>query len=119
MSSRQLEIRKEGVWNSDIRWEDVRVLLTEITRTAPGDKRRGCRTELWASPAFRGCSEKKRVMEAQPGRNWEETNREASWKPQGGGKGFPGSSVVKNLPASARDTSSIPGLGRSHTPGSN
>ena len=28
-------------------------------------------------------------------------------------RGFPGSSVVKNLPANARDTGSIPGLGRS------
>ena len=29
-------------------------------------------------------------------------------------KGFPGGSVVKNMPANARDMSSIPGLGRSH-----
>ena len=29
--------------------------------------------------------------------------------------GFPGGSVVKNLPASVEDTCSIPGLGRSHT----
>ena len=28
--------------------------------------------------------------------------------------GFPGGSVIKNLPASAGDTGSIPGLGRSH-----
>ena len=28
-------------------------------------------------------------------------------------QGFPGGSVVKNLPANARDLSSIPGLGRS------
>ena len=28
-------------------------------------------------------------------------------------RGFPGSSVVKNLPANAKDTGSIPGLGRS------
>ena len=28
-------------------------------------------------------------------------------------RGFPGGSVVKNLPASAGDTGSIPGLGRS------
>ena len=27
--------------------------------------------------------------------------------------GFPGSSVVKNLPANARDACSVPGLGRS------
>ena len=57
------------------------------------------------------------------GTTWEELGgnqqKEASWKPQEGGKGFPGSSVVKNLPVSARDTSSIPGLGRSHMPGSN
>ena len=31
--------------------------------------------------------------------------------------GFPGSSVVKNLPANAGDTGSIPGLGRSHGEG--
>jgi len=30
--------------------------------------------------------------------------------------GFPGSSVVKNLLASARDRGSIPGHGRSHRP---
>ena len=29
------------------------------------------------------------------------------------GRGFPGGSMVKNLPANARDTGSIPGLGRS------
>ena len=29
------------------------------------------------------------------------------------GRGFPGGSVVKNLPANARDTGLIPGLGRS------
>ena len=29
-------------------------------------------------------------------------------------EGFPGGSVVKNLPASAADMGSIPGLGRSH-----
>ena len=28
--------------------------------------------------------------------------------------GFPGGSVVKNLPANARDMGAIPGLGRSH-----
>ena len=33
--------------------------------------------------------------------------------------GFPGGSVVKNLPANAGDTSSSPGLGRSHMPRSN
>ena len=32
---------------------------------------------------------------------------------------FPGGSVVKNLPANAEDTGSIPGLGRSHMPESN
>ena len=117
--SLSLEIRKESVWNSEFHWEDVRVLLTEITRSMPGDKRRGCRTELWASPAFRGWSEK----QSNGGTTWEELGgnqqTEASWKPQEGGKGFPGSSVVKNLLAGARDTSSIPGLGRSHMPGSN
>ena len=33
-----------------------------------------------------------------------------------GGRGFPGGSVVKNLPASAGDTGSIPGPGRCHMP---
>ena len=33
--------------------------------------------------------------------------------------GFPGGSVVKNLPANARDTGLIPDLGRSHMPKSN
>ena len=32
---------------------------------------------------------------------------------------FPGGSVVKNLPANAGDTGSIPGPGRSHMPRSN
>ena len=32
---------------------------------------------------------------------------------------FPGGTVVKNLPANAGDTGSIPGAGRSHMPGSN
>ena len=32
---------------------------------------------------------------------------------------FPDGSVVKNLPANAEDTGSIPGLGRSHMPESN
>ena len=31
-----------------------------------------------------------------------------------GGVGFPGGAVVKNLPATAGDTGSSPGLGRSH-----
>ena len=34
-------------------------------------------------------------------------------------RGFPGGTVVKNLPANARDTGSIPGPGRSHMPWSN
>ena len=33
--------------------------------------------------------------------------------------GFPGRAVVKNPPANAGDTGSIPGLGRSHMPRSN
>ena len=33
--------------------------------------------------------------------------------------GFPGGSVVKNLPANAGDIASIPSLGRSHIPQSN
>ena len=33
--------------------------------------------------------------------------------------GFPGGPVVKNPPCNAGDTSSIPGLGRSHMPQSN
>ena len=32
---------------------------------------------------------------------------------------FPGGAVVKNPPANAGDTGSIPGLGRSHMPRSN
>ena len=32
---------------------------------------------------------------------------------------FPGGTVVKNPPANAGDTGSIPGLGRSHVPWSN
>ena len=32
---------------------------------------------------------------------------------------FPGGAVVKNLPANAGDTGSIPGLGRSHMPQNN
>ena len=32
---------------------------------------------------------------------------------------FPGGAVVKNLPANAGDTGSIPGPGKSHVPGSN
>ena len=31
-------------------------------------------------------------------------------------KGFPGGTVVENLPANAGDTGSSPGLGRSHMP---
>ena len=34
-------------------------------------------------------------------------------------QGFPGGSVVKNSLANARDIGLIPGLGRSHMPGSN
>ena len=34
-------------------------------------------------------------------------------------RGFPGGTVVENLPASAGDTGSSPGLGRSHMPRSN
>ena len=34
-------------------------------------------------------------------------------------RGFPGGSVVKNLPANVGDTGSIPGPGRSHVPWSN
>ena len=33
-----------------------------------------------------------------------------------GSRGFPGGSVVKNLPANAGDTGSIPGPRRSHMP---
>ena len=33
--------------------------------------------------------------------------------------GFPGGSVIKNLPFNARDASVIPDPGRSHTPQSN
>ena len=34
-------------------------------------------------------------------------------------EGFPGGTVVKNLPANARDMGSSPGPGRSHMPRSN
>ena len=34
-------------------------------------------------------------------------------------EGFPGGTVVKNLPANAGDMGSSPGLGRSHMPQSN
>ena len=34
-------------------------------------------------------------------------------------QGFPGGTMVKNLPANAGDTGSIPGPGRSHMPQSN
>ena len=34
-------------------------------------------------------------------------------------QGFPGGTVVENLPANAGDTGSSPGLGRSHMPWSN
>ena len=34
-------------------------------------------------------------------------------------RGFPGGTVVENLPANAGDTGSSPGLGRSHMPWSN
>ena len=34
-------------------------------------------------------------------------------------QGFPGGTVVENLPANAGDTGSSPGLGRSHLPQSN
>ena len=34
-------------------------------------------------------------------------------------EGFPGSTVVKNLPANAGDTGSSPGPGKSHMPQSN
>ena len=34
-------------------------------------------------------------------------------------EGFPGGTVVENLPANAGDTGSSPGLGRSHMPRSN
>ena len=34
-------------------------------------------------------------------------------------EGFPGGAVVENLPATAGDTGSSPGLGRSHMPRSN
>ena len=35
------------------------------------------------------------------------------------GEGFPGGTVVENLPANAGDTGSSPALGRSHMPWSN
>ena len=43
----------------------------------------------------------------------EDTTRKENYKPVFLIKGFPGGSVVKNLPANAGDAGSIPGLGRS------
>ena len=43
----------------------------------------------------------------------DDTTREENYKPVSLIKGFPGGSVVKNLPANAGDTGLIPGLGRS------
>ena len=37
----------------------------------------------------------------------------STWEKRRANKGFPGGSAVKNLPADARDTGSIPGWGRS------
>ena len=41
------------------------------------------------------------------------------WAIKRGWGGFPGGAVVESLPASAGDTGSSPGLGRSHMPRSN
>ena len=41
------------------------------------------------------------------------------WKQKIKSWGFPGDSVVKNLPANAEDMGSIPDPGRSHMPGIN
>ena len=42
-----------------------------------------------------------------------------TWEVKTYRQGFPGGTVVENLPASAGDTGSSPGLGRSHMPRSN
>ena len=43
----------------------------------------------------------------------EDTTRKGNYKPVSLIKGFPGGSLVKNLPANAGDAGSIPGLARS------
>ena len=48
------------------------------------------------------------------GGEWEKAELEEDDQEVQTSRGFPGGSVVKNLPASAGDTSSIPGPGRSH-----
>ena len=47
------------------------------------------------------------------------TSAEQKKHQQNENKDFPGGTVVKNQPANAGDTGSIPGLGRSHMPWSN
>ena len=42
-----------------------------------------------------------------------------NWNSKKFTEGFPGGAVVKNLPADAGDTGSIPGPGKSHMPQSN
>ena len=53
----------------------------------------------------------------KPPKRWNET-REDNINNQGE-RGFPGGSVVMNLPANAGDRASIPDLGRYHMPQSN
>ena len=52
------------------------------------------------------------MFAASLGRKEEGTQKDDWW-------GFPGGSVVKNLPANARGMGLIPGLGRSYVPRSN
>ena len=49
--------------------------------------------------------------------NYKQAN--LAWIKKVTSRGFPGGTVVENLPANAGDTGSSPGLGRSHMPRSN
>ena len=61
------------------------------------------------------------IPETEREKGLSKLRRETSFIPAVNHKlvGFPGGSVVKNPPANAGDTSSIPGPGRSHMPQSN
>ena len=50
---------------------------------------------------------------------WETQEKKRTYKNKPKGLPFPGGAVVESLPASAGDTGSSPGLGRSHMPRSN
>ena len=55
-----------------------------------------------------------RVCSGKLGMQGPRVRRQVSWRIQTRKEDFPGAPVVKNLPVSAGDTGSIPGLGRSH-----